>query len=256
MDVVKRIGRKTRAIMPTQLNGRVADMDALGAVAEEHGLLILEDSAQGLGSLFRGRMAGTFAPAGVYSFYPAKLLGAMGDAGAIVTNDEELADRIFLLRDHGRDSHGGEVQLWGRNSRLDNLQAAFLRVKLAHIQREIDKRRHLAACYHDGLEGVHRIIRPPFDGDPQRFDVFQNYEVEAEDRDSLRDYLTANDVGTILQWGGKGVHEFEALGAYTPLPVTEGILSRSMLLPLNTSLAEDGVHYVTECIRRFYEGQP
>ena len=251
-DVIKRISPQTRAIMPTQLNGRVANMDALGAVAEEYGLILLEDSAQGLGSLFGGRMAGTFAPAGVYSFYPAKILGAMGDAGAIITSDEELADRIFLLRDHGRDSHGGGVQLWGRNSRLDNLQAAFLRVKLAHIDREIEKRRRLAECYHNALEGVYQIVRPPFDDDLQRFDVFQNYEVEAEDREALRYHLTDNGVGTILQWGGKAVHQFEALGTFPPLPVTERIMSRSMLLPMNTSLTEDEVGYVADCICQFY----
>jgi dTDP-4-amino-4,6-dideoxygalactose transaminase len=253
-DVATRIGPQTRAIMPTQLNGRTADMDSLGALAEENGLLLLEDSAQGLGSRFRGRMAGTFAPAGVYSFYPAKMLGAMGDAGAIVTDDDALADRLCLMRDHGRDSHGGGVRLWGRNSRLDNLQAAFLRVKLAHIQREIDTRRCLAQCYHRALGGVHQIVLPPLDDDLDRFDVFQNFEMEVEDRDALRDHLAAKDVGTILQWGGKGVHEFEGLGDFPPLPVTERILSRSILLPMNTSLTEEEVSYVADCVREFYGG--
>ena len=251
-DVMKRISSRTRAIMPTQLNGRTANMYALENLAKENNLLLLEDSAQGLGSLFRGRMAGTFAPAGVYSFYPAKTLGAMGDAGAIVTDDEQLADQILLMRDHGRDSHGGGVNLWGRNSRLDNLQAAFLRVKLKHIQREIDIRRRLASCYHYALEDVPQIIRPPFDDDPQHFDVFQNYEIQAEDRDNLRNHLTASGVGTILQWGGKGVNQFEKLGTFPRLPLTEQILSQSMLLPMNTSLTEDEVGYVTHSIRKFY----
>lgn len=253
-DAARRIGPRTKGIMPTQLNGRTADMDAFRAVADAAGVILLEDSAQGLGSRFRGRMAGTFAPAGVYSFYPAKTLGAMGDAGAIVTDDSSLADRLRLLRDHGRGSHGGRVQLWGRNSRLDNLQAAFLRVKLSKIQREIETRRRLASVYHAGLEGLDEVLRPPFDEDPDHYDVFQNYELEAEDRDGLRRFLGEQGVGTILQWGGTAVHEFEGLGDFGPLPKTERVLRSSLLLPMNTSVTEDEAAYVAACVRRFYRG--
>jgi dTDP-4-amino-4,6-dideoxygalactose transaminase len=254
-DVARRITPRTRAIMPTQLNGRTANMDVFQELAETHGVFLLEDSAQGLGSRFKGRMAGTFAPAGVYSFYPAKMLGAMGDAGAIVTGDEDLAGRLRLLRDHGRDGHGGGVRMWGRNSRLDNLQAAFLRVKLARIDREIQIRRRLAAAYDQALEGLEDVVRPPFDDDPGHFDVFQNYELEADDRDGLRGFLDKRGVGTILQWGGAAVHQFEGLGDFPPLPVTERVLARSVLLPLNTSMAEDEAAYVAECVRRYYRGR-
>ncbi|HET9949597.1 MAG TPA: DegT/DnrJ/EryC1/StrS family aminotransferase [Longimicrobiales bacterium] len=254
-DAARRITPRTRAIMPTQLNGRTADMDALGELAARHGLLLLEDSAQGLGSRFRGRMAGTFAPAGVYSFYPAKTLGALGDAGAIVTDDVDLADRLRRLRDHGRDGHGADPALWGRNSRLDNLQAAFLRVKLRHVDREIETRRRLAARYHAGLEGLACVTRPPFDDDPARFDAFQNYELEADDRDGLREHLARRGVGTALQWGGKGLHQFDALGTRCSLPVTDRILARSLLLPMNTSLTDEEVDYVVRAVREYYEGR-
>ena len=142
-DLEPRITPRTRAIMPTQLNGRTADMDTIGAVAERHGLAILEDSAQGLGSRFCGRMAGTFGVAGVFSFYPAKVLGALGDGGAVITDDDDTARALRELRDHGRDEQTGEVVRWGRNSRLDTLQAAVLRVKLRYVGDEIARRREL-----------------------------------------------------------------------------------------------------------------
>ena len=253
-DVEARIGPNTRAIMPTQLNGRTAEMDRLKEIVDRRGLLLLEDSAQGIGSRFRGRMAGTFAPAGVYSFYPAKTLGALGDAGAIVTDDSELAGTLRRMRDHGRDAHGGEVKLWGRNSRLDNIQAAFLRVKLAVLDGELARRRAIARIYHECLSDLSPLFLPPFDEHPDHFDVFQNYEVEAENRDDLRAFLSSRGVGTILQWGGTAVHQFEGLGSSPPLPRTEAVLARSLLLPMNTSLTDDEVGYVVRSVRSFYEG--
>jgi dTDP-4-amino-4,6-dideoxygalactose transaminase len=245
---------RTRAIMPTQLNGRTANMDAIEEIARTHGLLVLEDSAQGLGSTFRGRMAGTFAPAGVYSFYPAKTLGALGDAGAVVTDDPELDASLRRWRDHGRDGHGGGVNQWGRNSRLDNLQAAFLRVKLSHLGLDIDRRREIGHRYIDGLEGLGGIVLPPRGDDGVHFDVFQNFELESDDRDGLREHLHRAGIGTILQWGGSAVHEFSGLGDFPLLPRTEATLRRSLLLPLNTSLTDDQVDYVTEAVREFADG--
>ena len=152
-DVERRITPRTKAIMPTQLNGRTAQMELFRTITERNNLFLLEDSAQGLGSRFQGRMAGSFAPAGVYSFYPAKMLGALGDAGAIVTDDSHLYEQLRRLRDHGRDTHGGGINIWGRNSRLDNLQAAFLRVKLPYVEDEIEHRRKIASIYDMGTAG-------------------------------------------------------------------------------------------------------
>jgi len=159
-DIEHRITERTTAIMPAQLNGRTADMERVTAIAERHGLKIVEDSAQGLGSRFCGRMAGTFGVAGVFSFYPAKILGALGDGGAVVTDDEEVAQTLRELRDHGRDE-AGEVVRWGRNSRLDNLQAAVLLVKLARIDEAITMRRRLGARYHQGLNDIAELVLPP-----------------------------------------------------------------------------------------------
>ena len=252
-DVERRIGPRTRGIMVTQLNGRVADMDRYAGLAEAHGLVLLEDSAQGIGALFKGRMAGTFGAGGVLSFYPAKVLGCFGDGGAILTMDPEAGTRFRQMRDHGRDPHTGEVVRWGRNSRLDNLQAAVLAVKLDTVDAEITRRRELAARYHENLRELPDLLLPPppVDG-AEHFDTFQNYEIEVEERDALRAFLSEHGVGTILQWGGKGVHQFPALGFDCSLPRTERMFERSLLLPMNTSLTDDEVDYVSEQIRAFH----
>ena len=123
--VEKAITDKTRAIMPVQLNGRVCDMDTLQLIADKYNLLIIEDAAQALGAAFKGKYAGSFGKVAAFSFYPAKTLGCLGDGGMVVTNDDEVADKLKLSRDHGRNEQG-EVVVWGCNSRLDNIQAAIL----------------------------------------------------------------------------------------------------------------------------------
>ena len=253
-DIEHRVTNRTTAIMPAQLNGRTADMERITAIAERHDLRIVEDSAQGLGSRFCGRMAGTFGVAGVFSFYPANVLGALGDGGAVVTDDEEVAQTLRELRDHGRDEAGGVVR-WGRNSRLDNLQAAVLLVKLPRIDKAITTRRRLGARYHQGLSDMAELVLPPApDESPNalHYDVFQNYEVEADERDRLRDHLRDRGVGTLLQWNGKGVHQFSTLGFTQSLPTTEAIVNRSLMLPMNTSLTDDEIDYTCEEIAAFY----
>ena len=244
--------------MPTQLNGRSADMDRFRSIADQHGVLLLEDSAQGIGSRFRGKMAGSFGLAGVLSFYPAKVLGCLGDGGAVLTNDEAVARELRQARDHGRDEQSGEIVRWGRNSRLDNLQAVVLSAKLPNVDQEIAARRRLAARYHAALNDLADVVPPPPPdnaSDPVHFDTFQNYEIEAEDRDALRAHLSAHGVGTLLQWGGKGVREFAELGIKASLPRTERLMRRCLMLPMNTSLTDDEVDYVAECIREFYAGR-
>ncbi|HYL72971.1 MAG TPA: DegT/DnrJ/EryC1/StrS family aminotransferase, partial [Bryobacteraceae bacterium] len=144
---------RTRAIMPTQLNGRTCDMQALQAIADKHGLLIVEDAAQALGSRYKGRCAGTFGVASAISFYPAKVLGCLGDGGAVITNDHAMYERTYQMRDHGRNTQG-EVVSWGLNSRLDNLQAAILDFQLKTYQDVICRRRQLATLYTNRLHDV------------------------------------------------------------------------------------------------------
>ena len=129
-----------KAIIPVQLNGRTAKMEPLLEIARQHNLIMVEDSAQGLGSRYKGKMAGTFGIAGTYSFFPAKVLGCFGDGGAVITDNDSIAGTVRMLRDHGRDETG-EICCWGFNSRLDNIQAAILLEKMKTFDRDITHRR-------------------------------------------------------------------------------------------------------------------
>ena len=136
------ITSKTKGISPTHLNGRTCDMDSITRIAEKYDLVIIEDAAQALGSTFKGKQAGTFGYASAISFYPAKVLGCLGDGGAILTNSQSTYSKLKMMRDHGRNENG-EVEMWGRNSRLDNIQAAILDFRLASYQEVIKRRRKL-----------------------------------------------------------------------------------------------------------------
>lgn len=251
-DVEKRITPNTKAIMPVQVNGRTCDMNALQAVADKHGIMIIEDAAQGLGSKFNGQCAGTFGKFGTISFYPAKLLGCFGDGGAIVTNDDDLAQSIALLKDHGRNAEG-RVVAWGYNSRLDNLQAAVLDYKLKSYPKEIDRRRSIAARYQSGLDDLVELDLPPGpDADHLHFDVYQNYELEADLRDDLRIYLDQQGIKTIIQWAGTPVHQFKELGFTESLPKTDAFFSRCLMLPMNSAVTDEEVDYIVKAIRNFY----
>ena len=251
-SVARKITRRSKAIMPVQLNGRTANMDGIVALAQEHGLKIVEDSCQALGSRFKGRFAGTFGVAGTCSFYPSKTLGCFGDGGAVFTDDDEAGALLRLLRDHGR-AHTGDVIAWGYNSRLDNLQAAVLDYKLARYDSAIARRRELAALYDQRLRGLKHLVLPPGPhADPDHFDIYQNYEVEADERDALRAWLDEHGVKTIIQWGGKTIHQFPELHLNKDLPLTEVLTHRFFLLPLNTSLSNDDVSYVCDQIEDFF----
>lgn len=251
-DIAHRVTSRTRAIMPVHINGRTCDMQAIGAVAKAHGLMIVEDAAQGLGSRFDGRSAGTFGEFGTISFYPAKLLGCFGDGGAILTDDDAMAERLLLLRDHGRNAQG-RVVAWGYNSRLDNLQAAILNHKLKTFPQDVERRRAVASLYQEGLGDLLELALPPAPGaDPCHFDVYQNYELEADRRDELKAYLGDRGIGTIIQWAGTPVHQFKELGFTVELPRTDRFFQRCLMLPMNIGITDEDVSYVVESIRAFY----
>jgi len=243
---------RTRAICPTQLNGRTCDMDAIMALAAEHKLEVYEDAAQALGSKFNGKGAGTFGRAACISFYPAKVLGCLGGGGAVLTNEEEIYTKLLLLRDHGRD-HTGDVVLWGLNSRLDNLEAAYLDFQLKDYPGVVTRRRAIASLYQQRL-GTCRQVKLPAapDAEADHFDIFQNYEIEAEQRTALKDYLKSREVGTLIQWGGKAVHQFRKLGFTQNLPITDALFTRLLMLPMNMAISDEDVNYVADCIVDFY----
>ena len=254
VSAAQAVTSRTRAILPTQLNGRTADMDALNALARPSNLVIIEDAAQALGSRFKGQAAGTFGAAAAISFFPAKVLGCLGDGGAVITNDDAIYDRTLQLRDHGRRADG-EIVSWGLNSRLDNLQAAILDARLAEYEAVIERRRAIARLYRQRLGSLEQLTLPPGpDNDADHFDIYQNYEIEADRRDSLKEHLKKSGIGTLIQWGGKAVHQWDKLGFTEKLPFTEKLFERLLLLPLNMSLADDDVHMVCDAIWEFYRG--
>ena len=243
---------KTVGISPTQLNGRTCDMDAIMKIANKHKLAVIEDSAQALGSKFRGKHAGTFGDAGSFSFFPAKVLGALGDGGGVITNRKDLYEKIFQLHDHGRDTEGN-IRSWGRNSRLDNLQAAILNKKFEKYDLVINRRRKIASMYQEQLQELEQLQLPPApveNGD--HFDVYQNYELQADQRDALKTHLAAQGIGTLIQWGGKGVHQWDGLGFNQKLPKVERFFERCIMLPMNMFISDDDVEYVCNSIKGFY----
>ncbi len=245
---------KTVGIMPTQLNGRTCDMDAILEIAKKHGLFIVEDAAQALGSRYKGQHAGTFGLASAISFFPAKVLGCLGDAGSVLVNDDDLYHNIYQIHDHGRDVDG-EVKRWGRNSRLDNIQAAILSYKLQSYHNVIDRRREVAQMYQDRLSQLEELILPPAPGiDLDNYDVYQNYELQAENRDELKTYLGENNIGTLIQWGGMAVHQFKQLGFNQTLPKTEQFFKGCIMLPMNVFISNDDIDYICEKVNSFYMG--
>jgi dTDP-4-amino-4,6-dideoxygalactose transaminase len=243
---------RTKAIMPTQLNGRVANMDAILAIADKYNLQVYEDSAQALGARYKGKSAGSFGVGGCISFYPAKVLGCFGDGGAVLTNDVEIYNTIKLMRDHGR-GEDGNVSVWGYNSRLDNLQAAILNYFFDDYNAIVERRRTIADLYSTSLKDLNAVTLPPaVDSSEEHFDIYQNYEIEADRRDALKEYLANNGVGTLVQWGGKAVHEFKDLGFTQSLPFTEKIMRSSLMLPLNMTVTDDEVKYICDCVKDFY----
>lgn len=246
------ITRRTRAIMPTDLNGRTCDMDAIVEICNRHNLLLFEDAAQALGAKYRGRCAGTFGVASAISFYPAKTLGCLGDGGAAITNDPEVYERMLQLRSFGMDA-SGECQRWALNSRLDNLQAAVLRFRLRKYGAVVARRREIACRYHSRLCAIPQLGLPASpDADKRWYDIYQNYEIEADHRDALRSYLESRGIGTLIQWKGWAIHKQRKLGFAQELPVTEKFFEHCLMLPLNMSLSDQDVDVICDEIQQFY----
>jgi dTDP-4-amino-4,6-dideoxygalactose transaminase len=245
------VSERTRVIIPVHLNGRTVDMGEVLAVAAEVGAVVIEDAAQALGAQYRGRTSGTMGLASTYSFYPAKMLGALGDGGAVLTDDPSLAADLHRLRDHGRVTKS-EVDGWGYNCRLDNLQAAILDYRLTKLPEWIEHRRGLARIYDEmlsGLPGLDLPVGP--DADPDRHDVFQNYTVMHDRRDELVDHLRGEGIEILVSWPVP-FHQQKGVGLdHWQLPETERLSARVLSLPMNAELEEDEVRLVAEKVRAF-----
>jgi UDP-2-acetamido-2-deoxy-ribo-hexuluronate aminotransferase len=256
IEVERHLTDRTRAIMPVHPFVQMADVGRLSAIAERAGVALVEDSAQAIGMRAAGRHAGRFGVAGVLSFFPAKTLGAMGDAGAILTDDAGLAERCRRLHQHGQ-APGAVPYTWedlGHNSRMDDLQAAVLLTRLRRLDSEIARRAHLARCYDEGLAPLADWVRRPTVTNEAEAVVY-TYLIEAERRDELVASLTARGIGTEIYYP-RPLHLqpcFAHLGLRRgSFPVAERAAERAVALPLYPDLRERQVEEVCAAIADFY----
>lgn len=243
-DIDNRLTPRTRAILVVHLYGHAAQMDRILERARAHGLRVLEDCAQAHGALFKGQRVGTFGDAAAYSFYPTKNLGALGDAGAIVTADPEVADRARLLRMYGwRERYVSELH--STVSRMDELQAAVLSVKLPHLDAWTARRQAIASRYTRRLGGNADLVTPPGDG------VYHLYVVRSTERDQLKAHLATYGVGADVHYP-LPVHlqrPFAEFGGGSgSLPRTEALARTVLSLPIYPELADDDVEYVCDVV--------
>ena len=242
------ITSKTKVILPVHLYGQLADMPAIMAIAKRHELLVLEDSAQAHGASLDGKKTGSWGDASGFSFYPGKNFGALGDAGAITTNDEELANTLRALRNYG--SHEKYKNLFqGVNSRLDEIQAAMLNVKLNHLDNEIAHRRKVANEY---LKGINNkvIILPTKEHDSAH--VWHVFVIRCERRDELQKYLAENGVQTLIHYPVPP-HQQPAYKEWNELsyPISEKIHAEVLSLPIGPTMTMEDVNTVIQICNEF-----
>jgi dTDP-4-amino-4,6-dideoxygalactose transaminase len=241
--------QKTRAILPVHLYGHCADMDAILEFAARHELYVIEDAAQAHGSSYNGRKAGSMGHMGCFSFYPSKNLGACGDAGAVVTSDAELAERLRRLRNFG-ESRKYRNETMGYNSKLDELQAAILRVKLPHLEQWNESRRNLAKCYVASLE--ERFSPPKVT--PGCVDNYHLFVIQSEERDKLQEHLRAHNIETLIHYPTP-CHLQPAMRTIKhrccDLSVTERLANRILSLPMFATLSSEEVEQVARCVNSF-----
>ncbi|WP_372875852.1 DegT/DnrJ/EryC1/StrS family aminotransferase [Pseudomonas sp.] len=243
--VAAAITPRTRAIMPVHLYGRLAQMPELLNLAGEHQLLVLEDAAQGHGASLAGRKAGSWGDAAGFSFYPGKNLGALGDAGAITTSDDELAETLRALRNYG--SHEKYRNLFqGVNSRLDEIQAAMLRVKLQHLDRQTEQRRRIARCYLDLIK--HPGVTLPAWGEEQQH-VWHLFVVLSKQREQLQQQLARSGIQTLIHYP-IAPHRQNAYPelSHLQLPLTERLHDEVLSLPMDPSMTLEQAHDVAQAV--------
>jgi dTDP-4-amino-4,6-dideoxygalactose transaminase len=248
--IEEKITNKTKAIIPVHFYGQSADMDPIIKFARKYNLKIIEDAAQAHGAEYKGKKVGSLGDVGCFSFYPAKNLGAYGDAGMITTNNEEIAKKLKLLRNHGRITKKYEHEIEGYSSRLDNLQAAILRVKLRHLNEWNNMRRKNAKKYNELLSNMDGII-PPYEADYAKH-VYHLYVIRVGERDILREELKSNGIAT-------GIHypiPLHLQPAYKYLgykegdfPVTEECSQKILSLPMYAELSEEQINEIVYCIK-------
>lgn len=248
--IEEKITERTKAIVAVHLYGQCCDMTLINEIAKKHNLKVIEDSAQAHGSYFRDKKAGNLSDAAAFSFYPGKNLGALGDAGAVTTNDKNLADEIRALANYGSDYKYHHIYI-GTNSRLDELQAAFLRIKLRKLDMWNAWRKNAAKRYLERIGNENVILPKVADGcDP----VWHIFAIRSQDRDGLEKHLKINDIGTTIHYP---IPIFQQK-AYEDLKIKEGsfpiaemIAKQELSLPMFYGITDEQIDYVCDVINRW-----
>lgn len=247
--IEKAITTKTKAIMPVHLYGKMCDMPKILEIAEKYSLKIIEDAAQAHGAAINGKKVGAWGDITAFSFYPTKNLGALGDAGAITTNDEELADKIRFLRNYGSNKkyHNEFV---GVNSRLDEIQAAFLRVKLPYLDKINEHKNELAKIYYKKLEDLKFVLPKKQDG---FFDVYHIFNIRCDKRDELKKYLELRGIKTDIHYPIPPNKQIAMKGILdkTETSISEEIHKTTLSLPISLGHSEKDIKVVCEALMDF-----
>ena len=242
------ITEKTKVILPVHLYGQISPMKEIMQLAKKHDLLVLEDCAQSHGAMIDGKKAGTWGDAGAFSFYPGKNLGALGDAGAVTTDDEELLEVLSALRNYG--SHEKYKNKYkGVNSRLDEIQAAMLRVKLKYLERETKARQAVAKQYLDGIKNP--LIKLPYISNDESH-VWHLFVIQCENRDELQEYLVENNIQTLIHYPIPA-HKQQAYIylSVLDLPLTESLQDRILSIPIDPTMKDIDVSTIIDVLNDF-----
>ena len=248
--IEEKITDKTKAIMAVHLYGQPAPMDEIMEIAKRHNLKVIEDSAQAHGALYKGKHVGSLGDGAGFSFYPGKNLGALGDAGAFVTNDKELADKVRALSNYGSDYKYHHIYQ-GNNSRLDEIQAAVLSVKLKNLDRWNENRRKTAQKYLTEIKNEKLILPVEM---PYNYHVWHIFAVRTKERDRLEAYLNENGIGTTIHYP-TAIHRQKAYknlglleGSY---PLAEEIAATELSIPMYYGMTEEQIRYVIDTLNRW-----
>ncbi len=245
------ITKKTKAIMPVHLSGWMADMPKIMKIAEKHNLAVIEDACQSLGSTINGKGAGAWGLTGCFSFYPFKILGGYGDGGAITTNSEEVATFARRMRFNGEDRETGEYHGHGFTCLLDNIQAAFLDIKLRYMPEWIKRRKQIANRYKEALSDIPDLLLPHYNR-PDSDHVYQNYTIRSKQGNEFSEYLKENGIEVLTQFR-KPYYKHRALKLTdSGFPETEALSSEVCSLPMNVEIDDEEIDYVIKVVRAFY----
>lgn len=252
IEIEKKVGKRTKAIMPVHLFGQACDMTAITRLANAYSLLIIEDSAQAIGATHKGQPVCSFGEVGCLSFYPTKNLGAMGDGGMVLTSNDELNEKLRLMRCHGGKDY--TFAFLGTNSRLDELQAAILLLKLRYLEKWTEERRKNAKIYKELLEDVKEITLP-YEAEDNHH-VYHQFTIRAKKRDELREYLLSEGIQTMVYYPCP-LHlqpAFSYLGyKEKDFPEAERAAKEVISLPVYPGLETQQIRRVANAIRRFYK---